>query len=163
MNSLKQKKDIIYLFRVCILVIEMCLSYNETNETKGLYIFDFLFLLSVPIKYVEIENSSEDVIKTVENITTTLICQTSAGRPAASITWRKMSKTGMNTDLTHTAIYDISEQDNGMIISQSRIDLRPLRQDNDTRIICETTNNISNITQKEVRIYIQCKFAFYFV
>jgi hypothetical protein len=111
---------------------------------------------------VKIKNVSDDIIKTVENMTTTLTCQTSAGRPAASMTWRKISKTGINTDLAHTAIYNISVQDNGMILSQSSIDLKPLRWENDTRIICEATNNISNITQKEVRLYIQCKFVFLF-
>jgi hypothetical protein len=59
--------------------------------------------------------------------------------------------------LTQTAKYNISEQDNGMIISESSIDLKPLRLDNDTRIICEATNKISNITQKEIRLYVQCK------
>ncbi|XP_060596039.1 uncharacterized protein LOC132750111 [Ruditapes philippinarum] len=121
--------------------------FNQSNFAR--------ITVQVPIKYLKIKNISENMIKTVENMTTRLTCQTSAGRPAASITWRKMSKTGMSTDLTHTAIYNISEQDNGMIISQSSIDLKLLRWENDTRIICEATNNISNITQKEVRLYIQ--------
>ncbi|XP_060606323.1 muscle M-line assembly protein unc-89-like [Ruditapes philippinarum] len=65
-------------------------------------------------------------------MTTTLTCETSAGRPAASITWRKMSGKGISTDLTQTAKYNISELDNGMIISESSIDLKPLRLDNNT-------------------------------
>jgi hypothetical protein len=63
----------------------------------------------------------------------------------------------MSIDLTQTAVYNITELDNGMLISKSSIDLKPLRWENDTRIFCEATNNISNVTQKEVRLYVQCK------
>ncbi|XP_060606560.1 neural cell adhesion molecule 1-like [Ruditapes philippinarum] len=80
---------------------------------------------------------------------------TSEGRPATSITWTQLSKKGIKTDLTQTAVYNISELDNRMIISQSSIDLRPLRRDNDTRIICEATNKISNITRREVTLHVQ--------
>jgi hypothetical protein len=107
---------------------------------------------------VRIKNVLKDVVTVEENFTNTFTCMTSEGRPDASITWTKISKKFIKTDLTQTAIYYISEQDNGMIISQSRIDLKLLRWDNDTRIICEATNDISNTTRREFTLYVQCKF-----
>jgi hypothetical protein len=114
-------------------------------------------VFSVPIKYVKIGNSSDNIIETVENVETTLTCETSEGRPAADITWTKVSRTEIRTDLTHNAKYKVTTLKNGMLLAQSSIDLKPLRGDNDTRIICESANEVSNIIKNEVTLHVQCK------
>jgi hypothetical protein len=98
------------------------------------------------------------VIQAIENFKTTITCKTSEGRPAANITWIKESKRGIKMDLTQKAINNISRQENGMEIVQSSIDLNPLKAENNTRVICQATNKISNVTKTEVILYVQCKF-----
>jgi hypothetical protein len=119
--------------------------------------------VSVPIKNVKIENISGNIIEAVENMTKSLTCKTSAGRPAANIAWKIISKNGTRTGQTYHTISDNSTLENGLTIVQSSINLKPLRGDNDSRITCEATNEISKAT-KSVTLYVQCKFAFiYFV
>jgi hypothetical protein len=106
---------------------------------------------------VRIENSSDNIIETVENMNTTLTCETSEGRPVANITWTKVSKKEIRTDLTQNSTYKVTQLKNGMLLARSSIDLKPLRGDNDTRIICESANEVSHITKNEVTLHVQCK------
>ena len=134
--------------------------HNQVIALKLINILTIIF--SVPTKYVRFQNISGDVFKTIENIKTTLTCETSEGRPAANITWTKISKKGIKTDITYDAAYaaTINETltERNLIIVTSSINFKPEREDNDTRIICEATNRISNLSRKEIIIYVQCKF-----
>ncbi|XP_060559917.1 nephrin-like [Ruditapes philippinarum] len=113
------------------------------------------FSFSVSIKYVNIKNVNGNIIGIEEYTKTTLACKTSEGRPAANITWKKISKKGFITDLTKNAKYHISRLESGITIAESSIDLKPKREDNGSRIICEAINKISNVTKKEVTLHVQ--------
>jgi hypothetical protein len=86
-----------------------------------------------------------------------LTCETSAGRPAAQIAWIKISKKGIRTDFTKNATFKLLSLDNGLTKVQSSIDLKPQREDNDSRIICQATNYLSNVIENKVTLFVQCK------
>ena len=113
----------------------------------------------VPTEYVTLENISGDVINVVEKHKSTLTCKTSAGRPSANITWAKISKEGLMTYFTDDMTYTAETQLEGnLTVVTSSIELEPVRDDNDTRIICEATNRKLHGVRKEITLHVQCTY-----
>ncbi|XP_052805789.1 uncharacterized protein LOC128235096 [Mya arenaria] len=79
-----------------------------------------------------------DPINVIENIPTTLQCQTSGGLPAASVRWF-IQRSGQVQDVTSLSTNTYLEEDD-LNVTQSSLNFTPLKVDQDGQIYCSAEN-----------------------
>ena len=151
-------------FKQILLIILINLPLSKLENKIGvlwkhIYI-TVLICISVPVNRITLTKPTENLINVTEGSLETFVCESSACRPLAIVTWYKTGGTCGKTPISGNVLTSYTLAANGLTITMSILEYNVTRVVQGCTIYCEATNVESRNVEptRRTQLNVWCKY-----